>query len=460
MTATDESTQYGTSVQELIELLSIPSISSLPEHSGDVRAAAEWVAARLKRAGIENVQIMETGGHPAVYGDWLHAPDKPAILVYGHFDVQPADPLDLWETGPFTPTVRGGRVYARGASDMKGSLLAPILAAEQLLARDGTLPVNLKFIFEGEEEIGSPSLPAFVAQHSDLLAADLVINADGLQFSEDRPNLVLALRGGCGVQIDIKGTAFDVHSGLFGGAAPNAAQALVELLSSMHTPDGAVAVAGFYDDVVPLSPADRQAIAESSSSEESIQAELGVDALPGEPGYTAAERIGARPTLEINGLWGGFQGVGVKTVIPSEAHAKITCRLVANQDPVKIVEAIRRHVESHTPPGVTATVTPLPFRALPYLMERGHWGNRAAAEVLSGIFGNEPYYTRVGGSVPVCETFLTSLGTYSVSFGWGLPDERMHSPNEFLRLNSFDRAQQAWPALLQQLAESAPERSV
>jgi len=458
MMATDESPQHGTAIQEFIELLSIPSISSLPEHAGDVRSAAEWVAERLKRAGMENVQIMETGGHPAVYGDWLHAPGKPTILVYGHFDVQPADPLDLWETGPFAPTIRDGRIYARGASDMKGSLLLAILGAERVLAGEGSLPVNLKFIFEGEEEVGSPNLPGFVDQHRDLLAADLVINADGLQFSEDRPALAVGLRGGCGVQIDIKGTAFDVHSGLFGGAAPNANRALVELLYSMHAPEGGIAVEGFYDDVRPLTERDREAIAESTPSEDSIKAELGVSALPGERGYSAAERLVGRPTLEINGMWGGFQGEGVKTVIPSEAHAKITCRLVANQDPSKIVEAIRRHVESHTPAGVTATVIPLPFRALPYLMDPDHWGNRAAADVLSEAFGIEPYYVRMGASVPVCETFLTSLGTYSVSFGWGLPDERMHSPNEFLRLVNFERAQNAWPALIHRLAEATPEK--
>lgn len=457
MTVTDEDTQQDTALQEFTEFLHIPSISSLPEHASDVRAAAEWVANRLRTAGMENVQIMETGGHPVVYADWLHAPGKPTILFYGHFDVQPVDPVDLWESGPFSGDVRDGRIYARGASDMKGSLLTSIIGAEQVLRTDGSLPINLKFIFEGEEEIGSPNLPAFVAAHRDLLAADLVINADGGQFSEDRPALLMSLRGGCGVQIDITGTAYDVHSGLYGGAAPNANQALVELLYSFHTPEGAVAVEGFYDDVMSLSAADRAAIAQVPGTDQDMMQELGVSALPGEPGYTARERTWIRPTLEINGIWGGFQGQGVKTVIPSQAHAKITCRLVANQDPTKIVQAIARHVTSHTPPGVTATVTPLGFRALPYALDRDFWGNAVAAEVLTHIFGHEPFYVRMGGSVPVCETFLTTLGTQSVSFGWSMADERMHSPNEFLRLSSFDRAQHAWPALIRRLGEVQPQ---
>jgi acetylornithine deacetylase/succinyl-diaminopimelate desuccinylase-like protein len=456
MAAVDEATQREQALNEFTRFLSIPSISSLPEHADDVRTAARWVADRLQTAGIEHVKVMETGGHPAVYGDWLHASGKPTVLIYGHFDVQPVDPLDLWETGPFSPEIRDGRIYARGASDMKGGLLTSILGVEQVLRDDGALPVNLKFIFEGEEEIGSPSLPAFVAQHREMLAADLVVNGDGVHFSEDRPALLLALRGGCGVQIDIKGTAFDVHSGLYGGAAPNAAQALAELLHSMHTPEGAVTVEGFYDDVVLLSDDDRRSLEESSPDEASLKAELGVRDLPGEPGYSAAERIAARPTLEINGMWGGFQGEGVKTVIPSEAHAKITCRLVANQDPTTIVETIERHVALHTPAGVTATVVPLPFRALPYLMPRDHWANQIAREVLTDSFGAEPYEMRLGGSVPVCETFLTVLGVYSVGFGWGLPDEHVHSPNEFMRLRMFHRAVDAWSALVRKLSSAQP----
>lgn len=456
MTAIDEGARQAAALQEFTRLLSIPSISSLPANAAAVRDAAEWVANRLRAAGLEHVQVMETGGHPAVYADWLHAAGKPTVLIYGHFDVQPVDPLDLWEAGPFSPDIRDERIYARGASDMKGSLLTSILGTEQVLRQDGALPVNLKFIFEGEEEIGSPHLPAFVRQHRDMLAADLVINADGGQFSEDRPSLNIGLRGGCGVQIDVRGTAFDVHSGMYGGAAPNANQALVELLASMHTSEGAVAIEGFYDDVLPLSGQDRQAFAELPITEDDIKRELGVSALPGEPGYTALEREWARPTLEINGIWGGFQGEGVKTVIPGEAHAKITCRLVANQDPTKIVQLIRRHVESHTPAGVTVTVTTLGFRALPYLMDRDFWGNEIAREVLTEIYGTEPYYTRSGGSVPVCETFLTTLGASSVGFGWGLEDERAHSPNEFLRLSSFDKALRAWPALIRRLGEAQP----
>jgi len=320
-------------LDELLDFIRIPSISALPEHAADVQQAGEWVATRLAAAGAEHVEVMPTGGHPVVYGDWLHAPGKPTILLYGHFDVQPTDPLDLWTNPPFEPVVRDGRIYARGASDDKGGMLIPILAVEALLKAEGSLPVNVKFIFEGQEEIGSPQLADFMTAHRERFACDLVVSADGLQWSEDEPNLIVGLKGLSGMQIDVQGANSDLHSGLHGGGVQNPIHALVRILDSMRSPEGKILVEGFYDDVVPLSKADRALIAEVPYDEEAYKAELGIEEVFGEPGYTTRERIWARPTLEINGIWGGFQGEGTKTVLPNEAHAKISCRLVANQNP-------------------------------------------------------------------------------------------------------------------------------
>lgn len=441
---------------DLDALLRIPSISSLPEHAPDVRRAAEWVAARLTAAGMEHVQFLETGGHPVVYGDLVHARDAPTVLVYGHFDVQPVDPLDLWNNDPFEPAHRDGRVYARGASDMKANLLVGVEAVEAVLQTSGSLPVNVKFFLEGQEEIGSPQLPATVVEHRDLLTCDLVISGDGLQWSDDQPMVVLGMRGGCGLQIDVRGAGSDLHSGLTGGAAPNPIHALVRLLDSLHAPDGSIAVDGFYDDVVPLGGEDRAAIAAVPFDEEEYRASLGARGLSSEPGYSVLERLWVRPTLELNGIWGGFQGEGVKTVIPAEAHAKITCRLVPWQDPRAIVERITQHVARHAPPEVEVVVTPLPFVARPYLVPADFWGNRVVAEALAEAYGQRPLETRVGGSVPVCELFLTNLGAYTVSLGFGREDEGAHAPDEFVRLNDIDRGRRIWADVLHRLAREAP----
>ncbi|GHP01112.1 peptidase M20 [Reticulibacter mediterranei] len=437
---------------ELLQFLSIPSISSLPAHAADVQRAAQWVAGRLTAAGLEGVRILETGGHPVVYGEWLHAAEKPTILIYGHFDTQPVDPLALWTHPPFEPTIIEDRVYARGASDDKGNMFTPILGIEALLKTEGALPVNVKFFFEGQEEIGSPQLPAFIEQHRDLLACDLVVSSDGGQYSEDQPSLMLAAKGLTGVQIDVRGAKGDLHSGMYGGAVPNPIHVLTAILASMRSAEGKILVEGFYDAVVPLSEADRVAIAAIPFDEREYREQIGVSALLAEPGYTPQEHLGARPTLEINGIWGGFQGEGVKTVLPAEAHAKITCRLVVNQDPATIVDLIARHVEKHTPTGVQVTVRALPGTARPYLIPADHWGNQAAAAVLEELYGKEPYQVRVGGSIPVCELFLTHLGAYTVGFAFGLNDEQIHAPNEFFRLSSFRRGPLAYGKLLHRLA--------
>ncbi len=440
-------------VDELVDFLRIPSVSSLSEHSGDVARAGEWVATRLEAAGAENIEILPTGGHPVVYADWLHAPGKPTVVIYGHFDVQPTGPEELWDAGPFEPVIRDGRVIARGASDDKGNMFVPILAVEAMLAATGELPLNVKFFFEGQEEIGSPQIPAFVRTYRDKLAADLLISADGIQHDEDQPALFIGSKGMCAVQVDVTGPNRDLHSGLYGGGVQNPIHALISILDSMRDAEGRIIVEGFYDDVTPLTATDREEIAAIPHDDEAYMADLGVDALVGEPGYSTMERTGVRPTLELNGIWGGFQGEGNMTVLPSQAHAKISCRLAAEQDPTGIQEALARHIGRHTPPGVKVTVTPMEEGVPAYLMPSDHPGNRIAAEVLSELYGTAPYYVRIGGTLPICSIFLEILGVYTLSYAFGLGDENFHSPNEFFRLESFARGQRAYCLLLERLAE-------
>jgi acetylornithine deacetylase/succinyl-diaminopimelate desuccinylase-like protein len=439
-------------VAELLDVCRIPSISSLPEHATDVRRAARWVAQRLTAAGMEGVEIMETGGHPMVYAEHLHAPGKPTVLIYGHFDTQPVDPLALWDADPFDPQLRDGRVYARGASDDKGGMLAPIFAIEALLATEGRLPVNVKLFLEGQEEIGSPTMAPFVAANRERFACDMVISADGGQWAEDHPSLTLAFKGLCSLQIDVEGAYRDLHSGVYGGAVANPIHALAHILASMRSADGTILVEGFYDDARDLSSDDRARIAAVAFDETAYMRDLQVDALFGEPGYSTLERAWARPTLEVNGIWGGFVGDGVKTVLPKEAHAKISCRLVADQLPSRVADAVEAHVHRVAPPGVRVTVQKLGSGAMPYEMPFDHPGNVAAAAVLRRLYGKEPYFTRAGGSIPVVGMFLETLGAYTVSFAFGLEDENQHAPNEFYRLSSLQRAQEGYAMLLHELA--------
>jgi acetylornithine deacetylase/succinyl-diaminopimelate desuccinylase-like protein len=445
------STHYDRFEGELLDFLRIPSVSSLPEHAADVRDAGAWVAQRLAAAGMENIETLETGGHPVVYADYLHAPGKPTILIYGHFDTQPVDPIELWDSPPFTPVVKEGRVYARGASDDKGNMLAPILALEALLKTAGTLPVNVKCFFEGQEEIGSPTLPPFIAANREKFACDFVVSADGGQWAEDQPAIALAFKGLCGMQIDVTGPSHDVHSGGYGGAIQNPIHALVQLIASMRGEDGRILVEGFYDSVRPLSAEDRAQIAAVPFDEVEYKARLGIDETFGEVGYSTLERAWGRPTLELNGIWGGFSGEGTKTVLPSQAHAKITCRLVADQKPPEIAQLIERHVAKHTPPGVKVKITVQEAGAYPYLMPADHPGNTAARAVHLEMYGKEPLYVRSGGSIPVCSMFLESLGVYTLNFGFGLNDERIHSPNEFFRLSSFRKGQEGYCRLIEKL---------
>ena len=442
-------------IDELIEFVKIPSVSALPQHADDVRAAGEWVKRRLEAAGVENATVMETGGHPVVYADWLHAgPDQPTILIYGHFDVQPADPFDLWTSEPFNPVIKDGKMFGRGASDDKGGMMTPILAAEALLETEGKLPINVKFLFEGQEEIGSPQLADFVASHAALLACDMVYSSDGLQWSEDEPCLVVGLKGLCKLQIGVYGASSDLHSGLHGGGVANPIHALSEIVASMRGQDGKILVEGFYDDVVPLSDQDKADIGAVPFDLQTYKDELGIPDIYGEPGYTTRERLWGRPTLEFNGIWGGFQGEGSKTVIPKEAHAKITCRLVANQDPQKIEAAIKAHVLKVAPAGVRVEFRNTGGGSDPYLMPVDHPGNDAAAEVLEAVYGMAPYITRLGGSIGVVPSFLKSLNAYTIMLGFSVDDEMLHAPDEFFRLKNYMRGQQIYCRLLKRLERS------
>ena len=446
-------------IDELVEFLRIPSISSLPEHAGDVRKAAKWVAGRLGEAGIENIEILPGEGHPVVYGDWLHAPGQPIIMLYGHFDVQPVDPIDRWTQPPFEPMVRGNRIYARGASDDKGNMLIPIIALESLLKTRQKLPVNIKCFFEGQEEIGSPQLPELIDRHRNRLACDMVVSADGGQWDKGQPAIVSSRRGICALQVDIQSANQDLHSGSYGGAFLNPIQALTHLLATLHTPEGAVAVAGFYDAVQPLSDIDHAQIAAVPFDEAAYKSDIGIDDLFGEPGYSVRERTWARPTLEFNGIWGGVQGENIKTVIPSRAHAKISCRLVPDQVPETIVDLVRNHIRKHSPASVQVAVRPIPGMADPCLTPVDHPGNQAAREVLTDLYGKAPHVIRMGGTIPVSGLFVKHLKAHMISFAFGLDDENIHAPDEFFRLSSFERGQAAYCRLLEKLARPSPPQA-
>jgi len=418
-------------------LLRIPSISALPEHAADCRATAEWIAADLRVSGIEHVELAETGGHPVVYGDWLHADGAPTVIVYCHYDVQPVDPLDLWTSPPFEPVIDGNRILARGSADDKGQLHMHLRATEALLATRGRLPINLKFVFEGEEESGSANLDRWLEAERERLAADLAVISDTGFFDGNLPAITIALRGLVYVQIDVVGTAVDLHSGGYGGAVQNPANALAQIIAALKGPDGRIRIPGFYDDVVALTEAERAAVAALPFDEEAYRTHLGLPALVGEVGYSTLERRGTRPTLDVNGIWGGFQGEGAKTIIPAHAHAKVSCRLVAKQDSQRVLEQFQAYVEEIAPPGVVVTVTDL-GGGEPSLTPIDHPATQAAARALEATFGREPVYIREGGSIPVCASFERILGLPVVLLGFDPPDQQAHAPNEWMDLTNYD----------------------
>jgi len=429
---------------ELVEFASIPSVSTDPSHAGDVTAAAEWVARVLSFAGPFAVRTIATVGNPVVYGEWLGAPDSPTVLVYGHYDVQPPDPLEKWHSAPFTPTIRDGRLYARGVSDDKGPMLIPIKVAQAFFATAGALPVNVKCMFEGEEEIGSPSLDAFIAQNKALLGADFVLSADGAMWRVDEPSLNVASRGLAGLELTLTGPSKDLHSGRHGGSVANPLHAIARLIATLHDVSGRVAVAGFYDAVRQLTQAERAEMAALPFDDQAYLAQVGAPAAFGESGYTTLERQWTRPTLEVNGMWGGYEGPGSKTVIPAEAHAKITCRLVPDQDPNDIVDLVVRHLEARVPPGVRLAISPGDHGARAYSIPGNHFGLRAADAALAAIYGVKPLRVRMGGTVPISELFARHMGLDTVFFSFSTADEDFHAPNEFFRVNRLHEGLEAW----------------
>jgi acetylornithine deacetylase/succinyl-diaminopimelate desuccinylase-like protein len=434
--------------QEFLDLLRIPSISTDPDRTGDVRSCAEWVAARLRKAGAPEVELLETPGHPVVYGKWDGPIEKPTILIYGHYDVQPADPLNLWESPAFEPTIRDGLIYARGAADMKSNLITVIQAIEAHVAVHGEPPVNLIFFFEGEEEIGSPNARWVIEKYKNQLAANGVLSCDGGMEAPDRAGLLVALKGITGVQVNLRTSSTDLHSGMYGATVPNALQAMTKLAASYHHPDGRVAIDGFYDDVVELTNEERAELATSPVTERDLLDEAGVKAAWGEPGYTFLERMGARPTIDFNGLWGGFQGEGSKTVTPCEAHLKITSRLVAKQDPERILELIKQHALSNAPEGAEITFDQSEWGAVAYSTPRDNPLQVVAEQVLTEQYGKPPTIVRAGGSVPITSTFKDVLGLDTVTIGFGLPGSQVHAPNEWFREEDFDKARTIYAAYL------------
>jgi acetylornithine deacetylase/succinyl-diaminopimelate desuccinylase-like protein len=434
-----------------VDLLRIPSISALPEHAPDIRRAAEWVAGELRRIGMEHVDVSETGGAPIVYADWLHADGAPTAIAYAHYDVQPVDPVGEWRHPPFEPTVEGDRMLARGSSDDKGNLAILLQAAEALLATRGGLPINLRFVFEGEEETTSEHLEPWLAANRDRLAGDVALICDGGFFPGNLPAITVGLRGIMYAQIDVRGPFQDVHSGSYGGSVENPANALAQIIAALKGPDGRIRIPGFYDDVAPISEADREAWARLPFDEEAYRAGLEVDRLVGETGYTTLERRGARPTLDVNGMWAGFQGDGSKTIIPGEAHAKVSCRLVVDQDPERIFESLKAFVTEIAPPGVHVSVHSL-GTGRPTLTSTELPATQAAARAIERAFGRAPVFMREGGSIPFVATFENLLELPVVLLGFVPPDGNFHAPNEWMDLGNFETGIRATIELFDELA--------
>lgn len=424
-------------LDELFELIRIPSISTLPEHAADVRRAAEYTADKLRGAGLENVEIIPTEGHPLIYADWLHAPGKPTVLCYGHYDVQPPDPLELWVTPPFEPTLRDGNIYARGAVDDKGQFYMHVKAIEALMAVHGTLPLNVKFLIEGEEEIGGKSISKYVPLHGEKLKADVALVSDTALYAEGLPTLCIGLRGLVYMEIVAKGASRDLHSGLYGGAAPNAVFGLVELLAKMKDAEGRILIPGVYDEVVEPDKAELESWKSLPFSEAAmLRDEVGATALTGEPDRSVLERVWSRPTLEVHGIAGGFTGAGAKTVIPATATAKVSLRLVPNQDPAKVVAAVTRFVEEHAPKGIACEVKVL-SQGPGLMVDPNHPAIDVAAHAFTDMMGKQTVFTRSGGSIPIVGEFYQCLGIPTILMGFGLPDDGLHSPNEKYKLANY-----------------------
>jgi len=437
----------------LLKFLRFQTISTQTEHAEDLRQCAGWLSNLLQSIGLHS-EVIPTAGQPVVLARTSHDPARRTVLIYGHYDVQPPDPLDQWETPPFEPNVRDGRIYARGSTDNKGQILAHILGVRETLVRTGTTPTNVIFLIEGEEEIGSPSLEAFLREHRDELACDVICISDNGMVADFHPTLSYAMRGIAAMEVRVKGPSVDLHSGVYGGAVMNPATAAARLVASLHDADGRVAIAGFYDSVQPLAEWERAAAAASPISEDDLLKQTGSPALFGEAGYSAVERIGARPTAEVNGIGGGYQGEGTKTVLPSNAFFKLTFRLVPDMAPEKILDLAEAHLRAHCPPGVTIEIT-RGHSGLPYFSDPMSPDGQAAQRALERIFGKAPSLYREGGSIPILTTFKEVLGADALLPALASPDCAAHSPNENFPIRNFEAGIALNQALLEEFARTS-----
>ena len=422
-------------LDELLELLRIPSVSANSDHKDDMRKCAEKVQQRLLEAGAASAKVYDTAGHPVVYAEKIVDPSKPTVLVYGHYDVQPPDPLNLWHSGPFEPVIKDGRIYARGSADDKGQFYMHVKALE-ILSKTNSLQNNIKFLIEGEEEVGSPNLADFVAAHKDLLKCDVILISDSSMISMENPSIDIGVRGLAYIQVEVTGANRDLHSGVYGGAVGNPITMLAKMIASCHDENNHITIPGFYNDVVESTPAERKLMAEAPYDENEYKNDLGVKELWGEKGFTTNERTGIRPTLEINGIWGGYTGEGAKTVLPSKAYAKISARLVPNQSSEKITDMLLQHFRKIAPVGVTVEAHNL-HGGEPYMTPIDSKAYQAAAQAIETTFGKKPIPVRGGGSIPICTILEKELGVKIVFMGFGLDSDNLHSPNEKFDLVNF-----------------------
>lgn len=440
-------------LDEMLDLLRIPSVSAKSEHKADMQRCAEAVKQRLLEAGVDKAEIFETEGHPLVYGEKIVDPSKPTVLVYGHYDVQPAEPLELWKSGPFDPTIIDGKVFARGSCDDKGQFYMHVKAFETLV-KTNSLANNVKFCIEGEEEVGSPNLGKFVTSHKDLLKADCVLISDSAMISLENPSLDIGLRGLSYIEVEVTGPNRDLHSGVYGGAVANPITILAKMIASLHDENNHITIPGFYDDVIVATDEERAMMAKAPFDEKEYREDLGVKELWGEKGFSTNERTGIRPTLELNGIWGGYTGEGAKTVLPSKAFAKISARLVPNQKSDKITDILINHLQKIAPPTVTVKAS-LHHGGEPYLTPIDSKAYQAAAKAIRETFGKDPVPVRGGGSIPICSLFEKELGTKVVLLGFGLDSDNLHSPNEKFDLANYYKGIETIPYFHKYFSEMA-----
>ena len=441
-------------LQRLLALLRLPSVSTDPAYAAGMKATREFLMARLKEGGVEDVRLLDGGGQPAVTGAWNGAPGTPTLIIYGHYDVQPPDPLELWKTPPFEPTIRDGRIYARGASDVKGSTLIAVETVIEFI-KSGGCPVNIRFFLEGEEEIGSPSLRAIIDRHPDALVGDAMISADGGRASTTLPTVSVGSRGLTALRFTLRTASKDMHSGRYGGAVRNANHEMARLIASLHQEDGTIAVEGFMDDMAPIGPREKEDAAALPVDEAEFYGGIGAQPY-GDPRYGVRERITLLPTIEVNGMWGGYIGAGSKTVLPCEAHAKLTLRLGPGMDPLRAQARLRDHLFARAPKGVTLDFEASGNGTPAFTLGEGHPLLAAAETVIRRTRNRAPVRARAGGTIPITAIFKERLGIDTITFGFAMPDEDVHAPNEFFRLSSLEEGLRAWPLLLTELGKVDP----